>query len=129
MRKGMSDPRTVDEYLARVPEPARGTLVKVRAAIRAVAPMGATESISYGIPMFKHEGMLIGFAAFAKHCSLFPGAEPIAELQSELMAFSTAKGTIRFAVDKPPSRALIKKLIQIRLRRNAEKKEARKRKS
>ena len=52
MKKNVT-PKNVDEYLARVPEPARGTLSKVRAAIRSAAPPEATESISYGMPMFK----------------------------------------------------------------------------
>ncbi len=72
--KATKIPKTVDEYLERVPEPARTTLNKVRAVIRSAAPPDATESISYGIPTFKYKGMLARFAAFSDHCSLFPGA-------------------------------------------------------
>jgi uncharacterized protein YdhG (YjbR/CyaY superfamily) len=50
--------KNVDEYLARVPEPARTTLYKVRAAIRAAAPKDATQAISYQIPTFKYKGSL-----------------------------------------------------------------------
>src|SRR5258708_3777487 len=70
--KPRSTAKSVEEYLARVPQPARGTLNKVRAAIRSVVPAEATETISYGIPMFKYKGLLLGYAAFSKHCSLFP---------------------------------------------------------
>jgi uncharacterized protein YdhG (YjbR/CyaY superfamily) len=109
-------PKTVDEYLASVPEPARGTLNKVRAAIRAVVPREATEVISYRIPMFKHKGMVVGFAAFSKHCSLFPGSLSAMEaFRDELDAYETSKGTIRFPVDKPPPAALVKKLVRARL--------------
>jgi uncharacterized protein YdhG (YjbR/CyaY superfamily) len=121
MRSGKA-PKTVDEYLAIVPEPARSTLVKVRATIRAVAPPGATESISYGMPMFKYKGMLVGFAAFSKHCSLFPGAGPIAALRDELKGFPTAKGTIQFPLDKPLPGALVKKLVKARIAENEGKK-------
>jgi len=76
--------------------------------IRSTAPREATEVISYGIPMFKHNGMLLGFAAFAKHCSLFPGAAPIAALKDELKSYRTSKGTIQFPMDKPVSAALVK---------------------
>src|ERR1035441_9642376 len=55
-----------------LPEPGRSTLNKIRAVIRAAAPPEATEVISYRIPTFKYKGMLIGFAAFSNHCSLFP---------------------------------------------------------
>ena len=121
MRSGKA-PKTVDEYLAIVPEPARSTLVKVRATIRAVAPRGATESISYGMPMFKYKGMLVGFAAFSKHCSLFPGAGPIAALKDELKGFPTSKGTIQFPLDKPLPGALVKKLVKARIAENEGKK-------
>ncbi len=123
MRKaGSSPPKTVDEYLATVPEPARSTLRKVRAMIRSTAPREATEVISYGIPMFKHNGMLLGFAAFAKHCSLFPGAAPIAALKDELKSYRTSKGTIQFPMDKPVSAALVKKLVKARMAENESKK-------
>jgi uncharacterized protein YdhG (YjbR/CyaY superfamily) len=117
MRTGKA-PKTVDEYLAIVPEPARSTLVKVRATIRAAAPAEATESISYGMPMFKYKGMLVGFAAFSKHCSLFPGAAPIAALKDELKGFPTSKGTIQFPVDKPLPGALVRKLVKARIAEN-----------
>lgn len=65
----------MEEYLAGVPEPARGTLQKVRAAIRSAVPPETTEVISYGVPTFQYKGGLLGFAAFANHCSLFMSAE------------------------------------------------------
>jgi uncharacterized protein YdhG (YjbR/CyaY superfamily) len=116
-------PKSVDEYLAAVPEPARSTLNKVRAAIRAVVPREATEVISYRIPMFKHKGMVMGFAAFSKHCSLFPGSLSAMEaFRDELEAYETSKGTIRFPVDKPPPAALVKKLVRARIAENERKK-------
>jgi len=114
-------PKNVDEYLARVPEPARSTLGKVRAVIRSVVPTEAVEVISYGIPMFKHKGMLMGFAAFSNHCSLFPGKSPLETLKKELKQYPTAKGTIRFPVDKPLPTALVKKLVRARIAENEKK--------
>ena len=57
--KGNGAPKNVDEYLAGVPEPARGTLNKIRAAIRCAVPPEATEAIGYGIPTFKYQGPLV----------------------------------------------------------------------
>ena len=108
-------PKTVEEYLAGVPEPARSTLNKVRAAIRSAAPPEATETISYGMPAFKHNGVLVWFAAFANHCSLFPTASVVAAFKHELMGFSTSKGTIHFPTDKPLPAALITKLVKARV--------------
>jgi len=114
---------TVEEYLAVVPEPARTTLEKVRATIRAAAPAEATEVISYGMPAFRYKGALIAYAAFKDHCSLFPmSAALIAQMSVELAKFSTAKGTIRFPSDKPPSAALIRKIVKARVAQNEAKK-------
>jgi uncharacterized protein YdhG (YjbR/CyaY superfamily) len=113
--------KTVDEYLAAVPEPARSTLKEIRATIRSVVPPQATESISYGIPVLKHEGVVVWFAAFTDHCSLFPGASVIAAFKDDLKDYQTSKGTIRFAVDKPPPAALVKKLVKARMAEHKQK--------
>jgi len=113
---------TVDEYLAGVPEPARTTLKKVRATIRATVPAEATEGISWGMPMFKYKGMLLGLAAFSNHCSIFPGPGVIAALKDELKGFHTSKGTIQFSKDKPLSAALVKKVVKARIAENVMKK-------
>ena len=108
-------PKTVDEYMARVPEPARSTLNKVRAAIRSAVPPETEETISYGIPAFKRKKVLVWFAAFSDHCSLFPTAAVIEAFKSELEDFAISKGTIHFPVDKPLPAALVKKMVKARL--------------
>jgi uncharacterized protein YdhG (YjbR/CyaY superfamily) len=113
--KGKGAPKSVDEYLAGVPEPMRSTLDKMRAAIRSAAPPEATETISYRIPAIKYKGVLVWFAAFSSHCSLFPTAAVIEALKNELKGFSTSKGTIHFPRDKPLPTALIKKLVKTRV--------------
>lgn len=117
-----SAPRNVDEYLARVSEPARSTLNKMRAVIRSVVPREATETISYGIPAFKHKGVLVWFAAFSKHCSLFPTAAVIEKFKKDLKDFTISKGTIQFPIDKPLPTALVKKLVKARVRQKENKK-------
>jgi uncharacterized protein YdhG (YjbR/CyaY superfamily) len=116
MRKTAAIPKNVDEYLAAVSEPARGTLVKVRAAIRSAVPPEATEAISYGMPTFRYKGALVGFAAFSNHCSFFPMSLAVmAAFKNELKNFDTSKGTIRFPVDKPMPAPLVKKLVKARI--------------
>ena len=123
MKKAKSGaPQSVDEYLARVPEPARSTLKKMRVAIRSALPSDATETISYKIPAFKRKNILVWFAAFSDHCSLFPTASVIAEFKDELKGFSTSKGTIHFPVDKPLPTALIKKIVKARVKQDQSKK-------
>jgi len=119
---GSSD---VDKYLAKVPQPARTTLQKIRAVIRSAAPREATEAISYGIPAFKHNGMLVAYAAFANHCSFFPASgELLKEFAEDLKDYPCSKGTIRFAVDKPLPAALVKKLVKARAAKNEAKMKA-----
>jgi uncharacterized protein YdhG (YjbR/CyaY superfamily) len=116
-------PQTVEEYLARVPEPARGTLEKMRSWIRAAAPKDATEGFSYGMPTFFHNGAIVCYAAFKEHCSLFPmGNAAIAEFSEELKPYRTSKGTIQFAADKPLPAALVKKIVKARVAANQLKK-------
>jgi len=120
--KGSAVPKTVDEYLAAVPEPACSTLNKVRAAIRSVVPADATEVISYRIPAFQYKGILVWFAAFSDHCSLFPTAAVVEAFKNELKGFTTSKGTIHFPTDKPLPTALVKKLVKARIAQNERKK-------
>ena len=109
-------PKDVDEYLAGVPEPARTTLTKVRAAIRAAVPAEATEAIGYRMPMFRYQGALVCYSAFSNHCSLFPMSLAVmAAFEKELKGFHTFKGTIHFPLDKPLPAALLKKIVKARI--------------
>ena len=121
--KGNVAPKDVDEYLAGVPEPARITLNRVRAAIRSAVPPEATEAISYRMPTFRYKGPLVGFAAFSNHCGLYPMSPSVMEVfKDELKESHTSKGTIRFPVDKPLPAALVKKLVKARIAENEHRK-------
>lgn len=115
-------PKSVDEYLAGIPEPARSTLSKIRAAIRSAVPSEATEILSYGVPAFKHKKILVWYAAFSNHCSLFPTASVIEAFKDDLKGFSTLKGTIQFPIDKPLPTALVRKMVKMRVMQNEHKK-------
>ncbi len=119
--QGRKAAKTVDQYLAGVPEPARSTLNKVRAAIRSAVPKGTAEIISYGIPAFKHKRVLVWYAAFSNHCSLFPTSSVIAAFKDELKGYLTSKGTIQFPIDKPLPVALVRKLVKARVAENESK--------
>ena len=119
-----TSPKTIDEYLARVPEDKRGALEKLRTQIKAAAPR-AEECISYQMPAFRLDGrMLVWFGAASKHCSFFPGASPIATYEQDLSAYSTSKGTVRFTPDKPLPASLVKKLVKVRVEENAARRQA-----
>jgi len=120
--KPAAAPKTIDDYLAAVPEPAHTTLQKVRAAIRSALPPGATETISYKIPAFKHGEVIIWFAAFANHCSIFPTGRIIEMFKDDLKPYTVSKGTIQFPTKKALPAALIKKMVKARLVQIAAKK-------
>jgi uncharacterized protein YdhG (YjbR/CyaY superfamily) len=94
----------------------------MRAAIRSAVPADAVEIISYGIPAFKHKRVLVWYAAFSKHCSLFPTASVIEAFKEELKGFVISKGTIQFPTDKPLPVTLIKRLVKARVKQNEGKK-------
>lgn len=87
----------------------------MRTVIRSAVPREARETISYRIPAFKHHGILVWFAAFSDHCSLFPTAAVIEAFQKELKSFQTSKGTIHFPLDRPLPVALIRKIVKARV--------------
>ena len=122
--KTAAAPKTIDDYLAAVPEPAHTTLQTVRAAIRAALPPTATETISYKIPAFRHGEIIIWFAAFADHCSLFPTARIIELFKNDLKPYTLSKGTIQFPTSQPLPSTLIKKMVKARLAQIAAKKRA-----
>lgn len=111
-------PRDIDEYLAGVPVEQRTALQQLRRDIHAAAP-GVEECISYQVPAFRLDGrMLVWFAAASRHCSFFPGAV-VEEMAEELKGYSTSKGTVRFAPEKPLPKGLVRKLVRARVARMA----------
>jgi len=109
---------SIDEYLASVPAGERAALEKIRQAVHSAAP-DAAEAISYGMPAFRQNGLLVGFAAFKNHCSFFPmSSKVMQECAGGLTGYSTAKGTIRFTAEKPLPTALVKRIVKARIAEN-----------
>ncbi len=109
--------RTVDEYLSALPKAARAAMTDLRETIRKTAPH-AEEVISYNMPAFKSDGMLVWYAAFKKHIGLYPKASAIAAFKGELASYKTSKGAIQFPFEKPIPHALVKKIVKFRLKEN-----------
>jgi uncharacterized protein YdhG (YjbR/CyaY superfamily) len=118
--------KSIDEYLAFQPEKVMEALENLRQIIRETAPE-AEEVISYGIPAYKYQGVLVYFAAYKKHCSLFAGNGALTEqMQEQLKAYKTSKGTIQFTVEKPLPDELVREIVKIRMKQNEEKMKSKK---
>jgi len=111
---------TIDEYIAAQPLEKRASLEKIRSIIQKAAPK-ATEVISYGMPAFKQDGILVYFAAFKNHYGFFPTASPIVIFKKELLPYKTSKGAIQFPTDKPIPIKLIQAIVKLRITQNKEK--------
>ena len=114
--------KSVDDYLASVPDEMRAPLERLRATIRAAAPE-ATEEISYGVPAFKTGSPLVSFGAAKGHCAFYvQSPEVIEEHKEELKGYDTSKGTVRFKPEEALPVALVTKLVKARLAENAARK-------
>ena len=111
-------PETIDEYLAALGDDKQAALAKLREAIKAAAP-GAEECISYQVPAFRLNGMLVGFGATAKHCAFYLMSSTTVEAhRDDLKEYDTSKGTIRFRADTPLPADLVRKLVKARIAEN-----------
>jgi uncharacterized protein YdhG (YjbR/CyaY superfamily) len=112
---------SVEDYLAAVPEPSRSALEHVRAVVKEVAP-DATETIAYQMPALRDAGgrLLVSYAAFKTHCSLFPMSGRVyEEHEEELRPYFSGKGTLRFTPEEPLPDDLIRRIVEIRIEDNA----------
>lgn len=108
-------PNDIDEYIAAFPPDVQKILKKIRATIRKAAPK-AVESISYQIPTYKLGGkVLIYFAGFAKHVSVYPAPRDADEFRGELAEYKGGKGTVQFPLDKPIPYELITRIVKFKI--------------
>jgi uncharacterized protein YdhG (YjbR/CyaY superfamily) len=113
--------RNFDAYLERFPKNVQRLLQKMRLTIKKAAPQ-AKETISYGIPAFTLNGLLVWFAAHKNHIGFYPRASAIAAFKKELSAYNGAKGSVQFPFDKPLPLALISRIVKYRMKQNLSKK-------
>jgi len=110
--------KAVAAYLAALPKDSRTALQKLRKDIRAAAP-DATELIAWGMPAFKQGRLLVGYAAFKDHCSLFPMSVAVMHRYAvELKKYVMTKGSIHFSVAKPLPATLVRRIVKARIAEN-----------
>ena len=112
--------KTIDEYHATVSESLRPLLEELRETIRSAAPT-AEEVISYNMPAFRQNGVLVYYAACKGHIGFYPTASPMQVFQKELQDYKTSKGAIQFPFDKGIPKNLVKKIVAFRIKETEEK--------
>ena len=112
-------PINIDEYIAAFPLDIQTRLKKMRAAIKMASPE-SEEVISYRMPAFKMNGILVYFAAFRNHIGFYPTSSAVIAFKDELTGYKTARGSIQFPLNKPLPLDLIKKIVRFRVLENLE---------
>ena len=112
--------KTIDQYIATFPPNIQTLLQQIRTTIHKAAP-DAAETISYQMPAFKQNGVLVYFAAFKNHIGFFPTAQGVEAFKDQLVAYKTSKGTIQFPLDQPFPLGLIGEIVRFRVKTNQSK--------
>ena len=117
METGGAKAENIDEYIATFPPEIRAILEKIRLTIRTAAP-DAEEAISYRMPTFEQNGVLVHFAAFKNHIGLYPPIRGDAGLEEAISPYAGEKGNLRFPLDQPIPYDLIERIVKFRVKLN-----------
>jgi len=117
MESDRATPQSIDDYIAAFPPEIQAILQKIRSTIRKAAP-DAQEVISYRMPAFTLNGILVYFAAFKKHIGLYPPVSGDAGLEQAIAPYAGEKGNLRFPLDQPIPYDLIERIVKLRVQQN-----------
>ena len=117
MATGRVTPQSIDEYIAAFPPEVQSILENIRSTVRNAAP-DAQETISYQMPAFTLNGVLVYFAAFKKHIGLYPPIAGDASLERAISPYAGEKGNLRFPLDQPIPYDLIERIVKLRVKQN-----------
>jgi uncharacterized protein YdhG (YjbR/CyaY superfamily) len=106
---------SVDDYIEDFPKETQELLQKMRSTIRKAAPK-ADEVISYGMPGYKQNRMLVWFAGFKHHIGFYPGVSGIENFEKELSPYKKAVGSVQFPIDRPLPLTLVRRIVKFRLK-------------
>jgi len=112
--------KSIDEYHQNFNGISLKRLNEIRNIIKAASP-GAEEVISYNMPAFRKNKVLVYYAAAKEHIGFYPTPNPIKVFSKELSGYKTSKGAIQFPLDKTIPVSLVKKIVRFRILEDAEK--------
>lgn len=125
VKETMNKPESTDAYIRSFPKNIQLILEKVRETIKKAAP-DAKEVISYGMPAFKQNGVLVYFAAWKNHIGFYPTNSGTKKFEDELTKYAVSKGAIQFPIDKPIPVTLISKIVKFRVKEDLKKEKSKK---
>ncbi len=117
----MLKPADIDAYISAFPTATQQLLQQIRMAIKEAAPQ-ATEVISYGMPAFKQNNVLVYFAGYKNHIGFYPTGSGIEHFKEEISGYKNSKGAVQFPIDWPLPLQLIKEIVQFRVQDDLERK-------
>ena len=120
MKDAAAAPRTIDEYIAACPKEVQPVLEQIRATVHQAAP-DAQETISYQMPAFTLNGILVYFAAHPKHIGFYPTPSGIEKFKPEIAGYEWAKGSVQFPLSEPLPTDLIRRIVEFRVKQNTRK--------
>jgi uncharacterized protein YdhG (YjbR/CyaY superfamily) len=112
--------KNVAEYIAQFPKEVQVALNQLRQIIKAAAPK-AEESISYMMPAYKYQGVLVYFGGFKNHIGFYAAPTGHEAFKKELSIYKSGKGSVQFPLDKPLPIKLITQIVKFRVKQNEEK--------
>ncbi|MDQ0969291.1 uncharacterized protein YdhG (YjbR/CyaY superfamily) [Flavobacterium sp. W4I14] len=113
-------PENIDQYIANFPIKTQKLLQQIRETIHKAVPE-AKEVISYGMPAFKQNTVLVYFAGYAKHIGFYPTGSGIEAFKEEFTQYKWSKGAVQFPLDKPLPLDLITRITRFKAERDLEK--------
>jgi len=111
---------TVAEYISAQPEAIQSRLNELHRVIADAAPAAQT-LISYGMPAFKQNGILVYYAAWKSHIGFYPSGSGIKDFEADLSGYKTSKGAVQFPLNEPLPLGLIQKIVKFRVAENEKK--------
>lgn len=119
MKTNSKELKSIDDYINQFPDEIKSKLETIRTAIKKAAPK-SVEVISYGMPAFKQNKVLVYFAAGKNHIGFYPTPNPIIIFSKELEGYKTSKGAIQFPLDKKIPLNLVSKITKFRVKEELE---------
>jgi uncharacterized protein YdhG (YjbR/CyaY superfamily) len=117
MKASSPAPTNIDEYIDAFPPKVQVILERIRRTVRKAAPE-AEEIISYRMPAFRQNGILVYFAAFKKHIGLFPPASGDKAIEKAISVYAGPKGNLQFPLERPIPYELIGRIVKLRVKQS-----------